>query len=110
MLSIGLERLGYEAVGATDPLDALAAFEEDPNAWDIVVTDEVMPQMRGLDLVRKLKSLRPDIKIVLCTGYSETMSEDTIRAAGIDLFLLKPVDAQTIAAKLRSLMSVAAAQ
>src|SRR5262249_28033564 len=54
MLSTGLERLGYDAVGVTDPLEALAAFQEDSTAWDVVVTDEVMAPMRGLELIRKL--------------------------------------------------------
>ena len=57
MLSIGLGRLGYETVGVNDPIEAVAAFEEDPTAWDVVVTDQVMPAMRGLELIRKLKSI-----------------------------------------------------
>jgi signal transduction histidine kinase/ActR/RegA family two-component response regulator len=110
MLSIGLERLGYETVGVTDPVEALAAFQEDPTAWDIVVTDEVMPQMRGLEFVRMLKSVRPEIKVVLCTGYSDTTNGDIAPASGIDAFLLKPVDAANIAAKLRQLMDAAPAR
>ena len=104
MLSIGLDRLGYETVGVTDPIEALAAFEEDPMAWDVVVTDQVMPNMRGLELIRKLKAIRPDIRAVLCTGYSEGASETISRAAGADSFLLKPLDAMRIAHSIRKLM------
>jgi len=107
-LAIGLERLGYESVGVNDPLEALQVFHEDPNAWDVVVTDEVMPGMRGLELVKRLKAIRPDIKTVLCTGYSDGANEEALRAAGVDVFLLKPVNASGIAAKLRSLAPAAA--
>jgi signal transduction histidine kinase/ActR/RegA family two-component response regulator len=109
-LSIGLERLGYETVGVTDPIEALAAFKEDPTAWDIVISDEVMPRMRGLELARKLKAIRPDIRIVLCTGYSDATNDEITRATGIDIFLLKPVDAASIASKLRQLVDAAPAQ
>ena len=107
-LSIGLERLGYESVGVNDPLEALQVFHEDPDAWDVVVTDEVMPGMRGLELIKRLKAIRPNIKAVLCTGYSDGANEDAQRATGVDVFLLKPVNASSIAAKLRSLARTAA--
>jgi CheY-like chemotaxis protein len=103
MLSIGLERLGYETVGVTDPLEALAAFEENPEAWDTVITDQVMPQMSGVDLVRKLKAVRPAIKVVLCTGYGEK-AEENFSADGIDALVRKPADAAIIASKLRQLI------
>jgi len=108
VLTIGLERLGYETVGATDPREALAAFEEDSSAFDVVVSDEVMPGMRGLELIRRLKAIRPDIKTVLCTGYGDTTHDEIDGPTGVDIFLLKPVDASTIASKLRQLMDTAA--
>ena len=104
MLSVGLERLGYETVGVTDPLEALAAFEENPDAWDTVITDEVMPRMSGIELVRKLKTMRPEIKVVLCTGYSDNASEESLAAHLIDALVFKPADAANIAAKLRHLI------
>jgi CheY-like chemotaxis protein len=109
-LSIGLERLGYETVGVTDAMEALEAFQENPKAWDIVVTDEVMPGLLGLDLIRRLKAIRPDVKAVLCTGYSDATVEEVTRGAGVDVFLLKPVDAASIAIKLRELMAAAPAK
>ncbi len=104
MLSIGLSRLGYETVGVTDPIEALAAFEEDPGAFDVVVTDQAMPNMQGLELIRKLKAIRPDIRAVLCTGYSDGANETISRAAGADAFLLKPLDAARVAPSVRKLM------
>ena len=104
MLSIGLERLGYETVGVTDSLEALAAFEENPAAWDTVITDQVMPRMSGVELVRKLKTVRPGIKVVLCTGYGENGNDESFGAEWIDALVLKPADAAQIASKLRQLM------
>lgn len=104
MLSIGLERLGYETVGVTDPLEALTAFEENPGAWDAVITDEVMPRMSGVELVRRLKTMRPEIKIVLCTGYSDNANEESLDAHLIDSLVLKPADAAILAEKLRRLI------
>ncbi len=104
MLSIGFGRLGYETVGVNDPIEAVAAFEEDPMAWDVVVTDHAMPEMHGLELIRRLKAIRPDIRAVLCTGYSDGANEGISRAAGADALLLKPLDAMRIALSIRKLM------
>jgi CheY-like chemotaxis protein len=103
MLSIGFDRLGYVAVGVNDPLDALAAFEEDPMAWDAVVTDQLMPAMRGLELAGRLKSIRPDLKTVLCSGFSDAAKGEIASGGVIDAFFQKPTDAQAIASSLREL-------
>jgi signal transduction histidine kinase/ActR/RegA family two-component response regulator len=102
MLVIGLERLGYETVGVNDPLEALAAVAEDPDAFDVMVTDQVMPGMRGLDLIRRVKKIKPGIKTVLCTGYSDGANEEVSREAGADAFFHKPADARQIARGLRN--------
>jgi signal transduction histidine kinase/CheY-like chemotaxis protein len=101
MLSIGLGRLGYDAVATTDPLAALALFEKDPQAWQAVVTDDMMPGMRGRELASRLRALRPEIPILLCTGHSDAGGEQT------DMVLLKPVDAAGVAAQLRRLREAA---
>jgi len=104
MLVRGFERLGYEAVGVSDPREALAAFLEEPQAFDVVITDQVMPAMSGLELTRKLKSAWPGMKVILCTGYSDNLTEKSARAAGVDMFHIKPVDAFGLAASIRALI------
>jgi signal transduction histidine kinase/ActR/RegA family two-component response regulator len=104
MLAIGLERLGYEAVGINDPLEALAAFTEDPEAFDVVITDQVMPGLRGLDLIRRLKEIRLGVRAILCTGFSDGANAEISSEAGADAFFHKPVDARKIAPKIRALM------
>jgi CheY-like chemotaxis protein len=100
-LSIGLARLGYESVGVCDPREALAAFAEDPAAWDVVVTDQVMPPMRGVELLRRMKALRPDIRAILCSGHDDDFDRAAVDSA--DIYMRKPVDALEIAKHIRSL-------
>ncbi len=105
MLSIGLRRFGYATTCVYDPIKALAQFKESPDIFNAVITDEVMPGMRGLELIHKIKSIRARTKIVLCTGYSDDASDEILRSAEIDIFLLKPVDPRVIAARLRLLLA-----
>ncbi len=86
-----LERLGYNVVVQTDSAQALRDFAEHSGAFDLVITDQTMPKMTGMALAEKLLRIRPDIPIVLCTGYSDLVSEETARAKGIRELLMKPV-------------------
>lgn len=104
MMTRGLERLGYEVASCDDPLDAWETFAEDPAAWDIVITDHTMPGLTGIELARRMLELRPDLPIVLCTGYSEAANEDTASAIGIAAFFNKPADPHKLAATLRALL------
>jgi CheY-like chemotaxis protein len=101
MLVIGLERLGYDVVGVNDPIEALNAFVEDPSAWDAVITDQVMPGMLGTELLSKLKTVRSDLKTVLCTGFAD--QAEPANSRDIDSFLRKPTDADAVAHSLRKL-------
>ena len=108
VLAIGLERLGYQVVGVEDPRAALEAIDEDPFAFDVIVTDQVMPGMRGLELIARVRALRPDITAILCTGFSDGATEETARAAGADAFCRKPIDASGIARRIRQLRATRA--
>jgi two-component system cell cycle sensor histidine kinase/response regulator CckA len=103
VLSIGLERLGYEVAAVNDPAEALAVFCEAPAAWDAVVTDQLMPGMQGLVLAEKLKSLRPNLIVILCTGLDDGMVDRAAKATGADAFFAKPVEPEQIAATIRDL-------
>jgi CheY-like chemotaxis protein len=104
MLSIALERLGYDVTCCNDPRQALDAFEQDPGAWDLVITDQVMPAIKGLELIERLKAIRPDCVTVLCTGFADNVSETRALAAGADLFILKPAEPRHIAECIRELL------
>ncbi len=96
----GLKRLGFEVTGFTDGIEALEVFRKNPNAFDVVVTDQTMPNITGYELATQLSSLRPDLPIVLSTGYSEAVSEQDLKQAGISCFLPKPLRIKELAAVL----------
>jgi PAS domain S-box-containing protein len=96
-----LQHLGYEVVTFSSSLDALSAFRDRPDRFDLVITDMTMPQMTGERLAQALIEIRPDLPVILCTGYSERISEETARAMGIKAFLLKPLSAHDLSKKVR---------
>jgi signal transduction histidine kinase/CheY-like chemotaxis protein len=100
MLSIGLERLGYEVAALDDPAEAVEIVAEAPELWDVVVTDHLMPNINGLELGSKLKSLRADLIVILCTGLNDGTIEERSKLRGIDAFFPKPVEPEQIAAAI----------
>jgi signal transduction histidine kinase/ActR/RegA family two-component response regulator len=99
-----LDRLGYKVLGKTDSVDALRTFGKDPAAFDLVITDQTMPQMTGAVLAQKLKEIRPDIPLILCTGYSETISQEKAESMGIDGFVMKPLSRNELGETIRRVL------
>jgi len=92
-----LERLGYLVTVRTSSLEALNTFQNQPDRFDLVITDQTMPGMAGLDLSRRLLQIRPDLPIILCTGFSALVSEEKVRAMGIRALAFKPLTKKDIA-------------
>jgi CheY-like chemotaxis protein len=86
-----LSRLGYDATVHTSSVEALKTFQAAPWQFDVVITDQTMPVMTGERLARELRRFRPDIPIILCTGFSHTMTASKAQALGVDALLLKPL-------------------
>ncbi|MFC1838722.1 PAS domain S-box protein [Thermodesulfobacteriota bacterium] len=99
-----LERLGYKVTPRTSSVEALEAFRNNPDAFDIVITDMTMPNMTGKELASELKMLRPDIPIILCTGYSVQIDEKEAKKIGIDAFIMKPIIMNEMAKIIRELL------
>jgi nitrogen-specific signal transduction histidine kinase/CheY-like chemotaxis protein len=95
-----LMRYGYRVTGHTDPHQALAAFLAAPESFDAVITDMSMPGMSGLELVRQLKALRPDIAVIMTTGYLAPEDQALPQAAGVSEVILKPDNIDQLAAAL----------
>jgi signal transduction histidine kinase len=87
-----LESLGYDALGISDPKEALALLGRDPSRFDLVITDLTMPGMSGDALAARMLELRPGLPIVLVTGYREAMTREKVRSLGIRELALKPLD------------------
>jgi CheY-like chemotaxis protein len=92
-----LTQLGYDVVAFTSSVEALAAFQATPHLFDLIITDYTMPQMTGEALARAIRNLRPDIPIILGTGFSPTMDAEKANALGINAFLMKPWTARRLA-------------
>lgn len=85
-----LESLGYRVIACTSSHDALATFQLTPQAFDLIITDQTMPLMTGEQLVYAMRRVRPDIPIILCTGFSHSMDASKASAIGCNAFLKKP--------------------
>ncbi len=96
-----LERLGYLVTSQTNPLEALATVQRDPTAFDLVITDLTMPGLNGEKLGRELLQLRPDLPILIATGFSVVMTPRRALEAGFRGLLAKPTSMQTLAETVR---------
>ena len=99
-----LAKLGYSVTAKTSSIDAIELFRSDPDAFDLVITDYTMPYKTGVDLAKEVLELRADIPVVLCTGYSDTIDEDTAKMMGIKVLAMKPLDVRTLARLIRSIL------
>ncbi|WP_136805692.1 ATP-binding protein [Desulfosediminicola flagellatus] len=102
MIRIMLQGLGYTVSVFTDPLDGLAAFRDDPMAFNLLLTDQTMPTMTGIQLTQEFLSIRSDFPIILYTGFSETVTLEDALKQGVKKFLYKPVSSNQLAVAIRS--------
>jgi PAS domain S-box-containing protein len=86
-----LESLGYGMTVTTRPLEALNMFKKNPQDFDLVIADQTMPQMTGLELAQELLALRPELPIILVTGFSQVVTPEKAKAAGVREFIMKPL-------------------
>ncbi len=103
-----LERLGYEVIAKTSSMEALETFRAHPEKFDVVITDQDMPNLAGVELARELLEIRPDIPIIMCTGFSYRINPEKAKALGFSAFLSKPVVARDLAQAIRSALDKAA--
>jgi len=89
-----LGQLGYQVVTRTHSVEALSLFKSSPGEFDLVISDVTMPNMPGDEMVRQMLLIRPEIPIILCTGYSERISQEMAKSLGVRAFLMKPLTLQ----------------
>ncbi|MCP4669699.1 MAG: response regulator, partial [Desulfobacula sp.] len=99
-----LERLGYQVTSRSSSIEALETFRDTPNKFDLVITDMAMPNMSGDKLAVALTQIRSDIPVLLCTGFSETMSKEKVISLGIKGFLPKPIVMKDLSNKIREVL------
>jgi len=99
-----LESLGYKVTANSKSLEALAEFSKDPYAFDLLITDMTMPDITGAELAKKAMALRPDLPVILCTGFSELINEAAAKNQGIRKLAMKPITTLEFATIIRSVL------
>ena len=100
-----LGELGYEVTGTTSPIEALKAFREQPDSFDLVFTDATMPRMTGLTLTKNLVKIRPHVPVILYTGHGDLPDGDETRKSGVSAFLRKPILLKRLASTIREVLA-----
>jgi DNA-binding NtrC family response regulator len=99
-----LNYLGYEVVARSSSLEALEAFRVHPDRFDLVITDMTMPNMTGRELAGEIMSIRPNMPVILCTGFSEQINGDMAKNMGIREFVMKPIVMKEMAKTIRRVL------
>lgn len=99
-----LEHLGYKVTVTTSSPEALELFRAEPDKFDLVITDMTMPGMTGDKLAEEMIKIRPEIPIILCTGYSEQISEEKAKVLGFKAFVTKPLIIEDLASTVRRVL------
>ena len=97
-------RLGYKIETTTSPIEALALFNSKPEQYDLIITDMAMPQMTGDKLIKEILTIRPDMPIILCTGFSEKIDEERAKKMGVRQYIEKPLDKHDLAVSIRQVL------
>ncbi len=100
-----LKRLGYQVTSRNSSTEAIELFKNSSHKFDLVITDLAMPNMPGDKLAIELIKIRPDIPILLCTGFSEIMSKEKVASIGIKGFLLKPILMRNLSQKIHEVLN-----
>ena len=99
-----LQKLGYEVTVKTDATEALALFRADPGRFDLVITDQTMPDLTGVELFKRLHSIRDDVRVILTTGYSDLVDASSAKTGGIGAFVMKPFTKGELARAIRKVL------
>ena len=99
-----LEHLGYKVTTSTDSKKALDVFAQHPDNFDLVITDMTMPHMTGDRLAQKLIDIKPELPVILCTGFNESITEEKALSMGIQKFVMKPVVKNDLASTIRAVL------
>lgn len=99
-----LENLGYSVLSFADPLEALQCIKKNPDLFDLVITDMTMPRMTGVDVFQSIMTMRIDLPVILCSGFSEIINESKAREMGIKALVMKPIIISEFSKLLRSVL------
>ncbi len=96
-----LEQLGYNVLAKTSSLEALDSFLDSPTSFDLIITDHSMPKMTGIELIKRIRAIRPHIPVILCSGFPETITAEKMKELGIRDLMVKPFTIGDLALHIR---------
>ena len=99
-----LEYFGYQVTEFCDSKKALETFAKQPDNFDIIITDQTMPDITGVELAKNILRIKPDIPIIFLTGFSDQVSEDKAKEIGVKEYIMKPVVMKKLAETVRRLL------
>ncbi len=106
MCEEGLTLMGYQVKMFVSSREAMDFFEQNAQEIDLVITDQTMPEITGLALAAQIREVRPDLPVILCSGYAGTITKSKLMKAGIDKFVMKPVTVDALAKEAAALLAV----
>lgn len=104
IMKVVLERLGYNVTAMTSSLKALELFKEDPHRYDLLLTDLIMPQLDGDKLVSEIIEIRPDMPVIITSGFTDTIVNDNFKQISNKAFIPKPFQPQELAKTVRQVL------
>lgn len=99
-----LQKSGYKVTAFTDSVQALEMFRDNPDAYELLITDMAMPRITGIDLAREIWKIRPEMPVILCTGYSDLIDEEKAKQEGVRRFIMKPLRHRELARAIRDVL------
>ena len=100
-----LERLGHTVRAETQSLNALRRFSEEPEQFDLAILDQLMPELTGLELAQRFRRIRPGFPVLLYAGHRDRPSTETLEAAGIERFIVKPARSEALGGMIRRVLA-----
>ena len=104
LMQQGLSSFGYKVTAVTSSVEALRIFKAEPDNFDLVITDMTMPHMTGQELAEEIVRIKPEMPIILCTGFSELITKEKARGIGISKFITKPISLKDLAQYVREIL------
>jgi DNA-binding NtrC family response regulator len=96
--------MGYKVTSTMNSMEALSLFEKNPEQFDLVITDQTMPDLTGINLSKKILRIQPNTPIILCTGFADLIEPEMVKSIGIREFVLKPYGKNNIARLIRKVL------